>query len=111
LSRGKKAIIEFITATIFVLTVGLAFGILIFTLGIITQGIYVYITGSLVGIPWEILETGLVTFLMLVFISILLFVAYLILKYLYSGIKAVVTNKMTTDDLWDNKCKIFEECK
>ena len=111
LSAGKKVLVEFVTAISFIgliVVVGFTFFTLV---GLITQGIFVYFKGNLIGLPHEVLLTGLLVLMVIAFIGSFLLLAYLLLNGVYSGIKAVVTNKIVSEDYFTENCKIFVECK
>lgn len=112
LTAGKKILIEAISLIAFIMIIGAVFISILFIIGLITQGLWVYFTGSLIGIPLNIIPSGLGMLLIIFTISTILFFVTVILMGIYKSIKSIVTNKMTkTDDWGTTSCKIFEECK
>jgi len=111
LSAGKKALIEFVTIVSFTVGIVAAFCILIVLVGLITQGIYVYFNGNLIGLFHDVPLTGLFVFMTLFVLAVILLVSYTVLFGIYKGIKTMVTNRMVSEDYWEEDCKIFVECE
>ena len=110
LSAGKKALVEFITVVCFTWLV-LAAGFLIFILvGLITQGIFVYFKGNLIGLPHDVFLTGLLALLFFTIIAAVFVVGYTFVEALYTGVRAVVTNRLVSEDYYTENCKIIVEC-
>ena len=109
----KRATIEIVTILLVIVSLLAGFMLSILIMGIVTQAIYIYINGNLIGLiaPMSLIDTGLITFLLLSFGGVAIFIMGMLSYWMYRGTKSVVTNRIVGDDFYKTRCKIFEECE
>lgn len=77
-------------------------------IGLITQGIYVGITGSLIGIMMPLAKLGLLTIAVMLIIVILSYALYNFIEWLYTMSIKTYRNVIGVEKF---QCSIFEVCE
>ena len=110
LSIGKEVLIESITAVLFVIAVFTILMSVSLVTGLVTQGTYVYITGSLIGLPIiDPFTFGVTLLVVLTIIAVVMLLTVLVLHSVYKTIKSIVTNSMRSK-YNTYECRVFKEC-